>query len=126
MIGGLTGGLLATTFGPKKSLLYVQSLSIIGAISMGICKESSSYELLLIGRFLSGLSCGTFTALVPLYITEVQPYLLKLRHLNIDQISNFLGSTCPSSWGTWDSQPTGSHLWDLCEHDIRPWRDFWQ
>ena len=38
---------------------------------MGVCKPASSYELLLIGRFLSGLACGTFTGLVPLYVTEV-------------------------------------------------------
>lgn len=77
MIGGLTGGSLAHKFGPKKGLLYVQVLSLVGAICMGICKPASSYELLLIGRFLSGLSCGAFTGLVPLYITEIAPVHLR-------------------------------------------------
>ena len=44
---------------------------------MGVCKPASSYELLLIGRFLSGLACGTFTGLVPLYVTEVSPVRLR-------------------------------------------------
>jgi predicted MFS family arabinose efflux permease len=38
---------------------------------MGICKVAVSYELLLLGRLLSGLACGFFTGLVPLYVTEV-------------------------------------------------------
>lgn len=40
---------------------------------MGICKVSSSYELLVIGRFIIGVACGLFTGLVPLYITEIAP-----------------------------------------------------
>jgi hypothetical protein len=52
-------------------LLFFQILLISGAIAMGCCKPASSYELLLIGQLLSGVACGMFTGLVPLYVTEV-------------------------------------------------------
>jgi predicted MFS family arabinose efflux permease len=45
-----------------------------GAIAMGCSKVADSYELLLFGRFLSGLACGQFTVLVPLYISEVRTF----------------------------------------------------
>lgn len=73
MIGGLTGGPLANKVGRKQGIFYTQFLSIIGAILSGISKPASTYEVLIIGRFLIGIACGLFTGLVPLYITEVAP-----------------------------------------------------
>ena len=40
---------------------------------MGCCKVASSYELMLIGRTLVGISAGLFTGLSPLYIAEIAP-----------------------------------------------------
>ena len=73
MIGGLTGGPLANKVGRKQGIFLTQFLSIIGAILSGISKPASTYEVLIIGRFLIGIACGLFTGLVPLYITEVAP-----------------------------------------------------
>ena len=52
---------LSHRFGRRNGLLYTQVFSVAGAILMGICKVSDSYELLVIGRFLIGLACGLFT-----------------------------------------------------------------
>lgn len=76
-IGALSGGFLANKFGPKRSIIIVQVFSLSGALCMGICKEANSYELLMIGRFLSGMASGYFTVLVPLYISEVAPVKLR-------------------------------------------------
>ena len=73
MIGGLTGGPLANKVGRKQGIFLTQFLSIFGAILSGISKPASTYEVLIIGRFLIGIACGLFTGLVPLYITEVAP-----------------------------------------------------
>ena len=64
---------MANTFGRKKGLLYSQFLSIIGAILLLFSKTARNYEMIIIGRLLTGTACGLFTGLVPLFITEVLP-----------------------------------------------------
>ena len=73
MVGALSGGYVAEKFGRKKGLLYTQAFSLSGAVCMGCCKVASSYELMLIGRTLVGISAGLFTGLSPLYIAEIAP-----------------------------------------------------
>merc|ERR1712180_44860 len=62
LIGVISGGTIADKFGRKKGLLLAQGPSLIGSLFMGICKVTSSFELLFIGRVLFGISCGWFTA----------------------------------------------------------------
>ena len=52
MIGGLSGGWLATKVGRKQGLLYNQILSFTGAILSGCAKPADSYEMLIIGESL--------------------------------------------------------------------------
>ena len=73
LIGSLSGGYVADRFGRKLGILYTQVFSILGAILMGISKSTGSFELLMIGRFFVGISCGLFTGLSPLYINEISP-----------------------------------------------------
>ena len=73
MIGALSGGWVAEKFGRKRGLIYTQVFSIFGAALMGCCKYASSYEMLVIGRVLVGISAGLFTGLSPLYIAEIAP-----------------------------------------------------
>ena len=73
MIGALSGGWVAEKFGRKRGLLYTQVFSLLGAILMGCCKAASSYEMLLLGRILVGISAGLFTGLSPLYVAEIAP-----------------------------------------------------
>ena len=73
MIGALSGGWVAEKFGRKRGLLYTQVFSLLGAIFMGFCKLANSYEMMLIGRTLVGVSAGLFTGLSPLYVAEIAP-----------------------------------------------------
>ena len=73
MIGALSGGWVAEKFGRKRGLIYTQMFSLLGAVLMGFCKAASSYEMLLIGRTLVGISAGLFTGLSPLYVAEIAP-----------------------------------------------------
>ncbi|XP_059086366.1 glucose transporter type 1-like [Tigriopus californicus] len=73
MIGGLSGGWLADKFGRRQGLWYTQVFTIVGSILMGFCEMAGSYAMLFIGRFSIGISCGLFTGLAPLYISEVAP-----------------------------------------------------
>ena len=73
MVGALSGGWVAEKFGRKRGLIYTQLFSLLGAVFMGFCKSASSYEMLVIGRVLVGISAGLFTGLSPLYIAEIAP-----------------------------------------------------
>uniref|UniRef100_A0A8C9L526 Major facilitator superfamily (MFS) profile domain-containing protein n=1 Tax=Pavo cristatus TaxID=9049 RepID=A0A8C9L526_PAVCR len=67
-IGGLLGAsgsrYLTVKYGKKKCLLYNNVLMITAASIMGCSKMSQSFEMILIGRFLCGVSFST-----PLYST---------------------------------------------------------
>ena len=73
LIGSLSGGYVADKFGRKLGILYTQVFTILGGTLMGISKSTSSFEVLMIGRFLIGISCGLYTGLSPLYINEISP-----------------------------------------------------
>ena len=73
MIGALSAGRLGEKFGRRNALLYTQSFSIIGAILQGCCKYVSSFEMLLLGRLLAGISNGVFEGISTLYLVEIAP-----------------------------------------------------
>ena len=73
MIGALSAGRLGEKLGRRNALLYTQSFSIIGALLQGLCKYVSSYEMLLLGRLLAGVSNGVFEGISTLYLVEIAP-----------------------------------------------------
>ena len=73
MVGVLCASWIAEKSGRKMGLIYPQIISIIAALLMGCCKEFSSYEMLVIGRFLVGVGDGLITGIIPIYISEVAP-----------------------------------------------------
>ncbi|CAF3833594.1 unnamed protein product [Adineta steineri] len=77
MIGGLCGGFLTDRFGRKGGMLLNNIISFIACILMFISKPRNSYELLIIGRFLIGLSCGYGSSVAPTYINEISPRRLR-------------------------------------------------
>ena len=112
MIGSLSGSFLANKFGRKHGMLYAQVLTIFGASLMGCCKEFESYEMLLIGRFLVGLSSGIFTGLSPLYIVEVSPIKVRGAAGTINQLGVTLGMLSAMVLGN-KSVLGGSQLWPV-------------
>lgn len=77
MIGSFVAGYFASRFGRKKSMLWNNVLAIIGIAFMGCSKLSGFYELLIVGRFITGLNNGINTGLAPLYLTEIAPIPLR-------------------------------------------------
>ncbi|XP_078476055.1 solute carrier family 2, facilitated glucose transporter member 5-like isoform X3 [Lampetra planeri] len=61
-VGGLAGAILAgpmaQRLGRKCGLLANNAFAILASILMGVSDVSSSFELLIIGRFLIGVNCG--------------------------------------------------------------------
>ena len=96
MIGSLLGGYVADKFGRKRGLLYVQVFSVLGALLMGLSKSAGSFEMLVIGRLSTGVACGFFTALSPLYVSEIAPVKIRGQLGVINQVRNVQGDT--SKW----------------------------
>ena len=66
--------------------LFLQILSVLGALLMGFAKSANSFEMLVIGRFSIGLACGFFTGLAPLYVSEIAPVKIRGEIGTINQV----------------------------------------
>jgi SP family facilitated glucose transporter-like MFS transporter 1 len=64
MLGGFSGGIVANRFGRKGGLLLNNLLGIGGGVLMGITKSTYIYELLILGRFVIGINCGTLLKVI--------------------------------------------------------------
>ncbi|CAN9511930.1 unnamed protein product [Ophioblennius macclurei] len=80
-VGGIFGsfsvGLFVNRLGRRNSMLLANVLSFIAAALMGFSKMASSWEMLIIGRFVVGLYSGLSTGFVPMYVGEVSPTSLR-------------------------------------------------
>ncbi|KFQ43188.1 Solute carrier family 2, facilitated glucose transporter member 5, partial [Nestor notabilis] len=80
-IGGLLGSsgtrYLTVKYGRKKCLLCTNVLMITAASIMGCSKIARSFEMILIGRFLCGVSAGLCVPLHHQYVGEISPKKLR-------------------------------------------------
>lgn len=58
-------------------MLASNGLAFIAALFMGFSKMASSFEMLIIGRFIIGYYSGLTTGFVPMYVGEVSPTALR-------------------------------------------------
>ncbi|XP_001950963.1 solute carrier family 2, facilitated glucose transporter member 1 isoform X2 [Acyrthosiphon pisum] len=77
MVGGLSTGFVAEKFGRKGGLLVSNALVILSAALQGVSKMYSSYELIIIGRFIIGINSGLNAGLTPMYLAEISPMNLR-------------------------------------------------
>ncbi|TGZ57837.1 hypothetical protein CRM22_009813 [Opisthorchis felineus] len=81
LIGGLVGalgsGALANKFGRKTSILYMSFPCLAGCVMLMTSKIAHSFEMIISGRFLIGLACGVYTAIAPVYMSEISPASLR-------------------------------------------------
>lgn len=85
MIGSLAGSVLADKIGRKGALLLMGAIGIVAAILFVIAKECRMVELILVGRFLAGLTSGVTTGVMPMYLCELAPSNLRAA----------MGTLCP-------------------------------
>ncbi|KAL4216553.1 Solute carrier 2 [Mactra antiquata] len=71
MVGGLTAGWWADYFGRKFGMILNNIVGILACVLMFISRTTDAYELIIVGRFLVGISCGLFTGLTPMYLSEI-------------------------------------------------------
>ncbi|KAM9409900.1 solute carrier family 2, facilitated glucose transporter member 1 [Pholidichthys leucotaenia] len=94
-VGGIFGsfsvGLFVNRFGRRNSMLMANVLAVIAAVLMGFSKMASSWEMLIIGRFVVGLYSGLSTGFVPMYVGEVSPTALRGALGTLHQLGIVLG-----------------------------------
>ncbi|XP_067653601.1 solute carrier family 2, facilitated glucose transporter member 1-like [Haliotis asinina] len=70
-VGGLLAGLWADFFGRKKGSLINAVIGIGAAALLYFGRMAASYEMIIVGRLVVGLNCGLYTALAPIYLSEI-------------------------------------------------------
>nr|XP_055054382.1 solute carrier family 2, facilitated glucose transporter member 11b [Misgurnus anguillicaudatus] len=77
LVGASVGGMLAIRFGRKGTLLFNNTFSLLGALFMALSYATSTFELLIIGRFITGVNAGIGICVQPLYLGEIAPRALR-------------------------------------------------
>ncbi|XP_078268917.1 solute carrier family 2, facilitated glucose transporter member 5-like isoform X2 [Rhinoraja longicauda] len=80
-IGGLFGallvGLLISKFGQKSTLVYSTLLVFLAGLLMGLSRMLRSPEMVILGRFMTGIHSGISLSVVPMYLGEIAPKNLR-------------------------------------------------
>ncbi|XP_062310406.1 solute carrier family 2, facilitated glucose transporter member 11-like isoform X1 [Osmerus eperlanus] len=76
-VGASIGGTLAIRFGRKGTLLFNNLFALLAALFMGLSYPTGAFELLIVGRFLTGLNAGIGICTQPLYLGEIAPRALR-------------------------------------------------
>ena len=63
MIGAMVGGLVADKMGRKRGLIISQVVGLLGGVVMAVSEPLTSWEVLLVGRLVAGLTAGLNTVL---------------------------------------------------------------
>uniref|UniRef100_A0A3Q1APA5 Major facilitator superfamily (MFS) profile domain-containing protein n=1 Tax=Amphiprion ocellaris TaxID=80972 RepID=A0A3Q1APA5_AMPOC len=115
-VGGIFGsfsvGLFVNRLGRRNSMLMANILAFIAAILMGFSKMASSWEMLIIGRFVIGLYSGLSTGFVPMYVGEVSPTSLRGALGTLHQLGIVVGILIAQVFGL-ESIMGNSNLWPL-------------
>lgn len=88
MFGALANTTLADKIGRKRLLQWVAAVFTIATLA---CALSLNAWMLIISRFILGLSVGCASSLSPLYLNEVSPDVLQTQNVNKNAIAIVLG-----------------------------------
>ncbi|XP_078499158.1 solute carrier family 2, facilitated glucose transporter member 1-like isoform X2 [Lissotriton helveticus] len=112
MIGSFSVGLFVNRFGRRNSMLIANILAFAAAILMGFSKMASSFEMLILGRFVVGLYCGLTTGFVPMYVGEIAPTALRGALGTLHQLGVVIGILIAQIFGL-ESIMGNESLWPL-------------
>ncbi|XP_055350367.1 solute carrier family 2, facilitated glucose transporter member 1-like isoform X2 [Paramacrobiotus metropolitanus] len=77
LIGALSSGFFVSRFGRKGTLMMNLVTGFLAAALLGFPKLAYSFEMLIIGRFVTGLNSGINSGVPPMYFTEISPASLR-------------------------------------------------
>uniref|UniRef100_UPI00398E3787 solute carrier family 2, facilitated glucose transporter member 11-like n=1 Tax=Pristiophorus japonicus TaxID=55135 RepID=UPI00398E3787 len=90
LVGALLAGPLAITCGRRNSLLLSNIFVLVGALLMGLSRTAESFEMIIIGRFFSGINSGVVMKNNSMYLGECAPK--KIRGLVSLSIAPFIAA----------------------------------
>ncbi|ELK26299.1 Solute carrier family 2, facilitated glucose transporter member 11 [Myotis davidii] len=73
LFGALLAGPLAVMLGRKKSLLVNNVFVVAAAVLFGFSHRAGSFEMIMLGRLLMGVSAGVGMSIQPMYLGESAP-----------------------------------------------------
>ncbi|XP_056232880.1 solute carrier family 2, facilitated glucose transporter member 11b [Seriola aureovittata] len=73
LIGATISGTLSVKLGRKGTLMINNTFALVAALLMGLSYPTGLFELLIIGRFFTGLNAGIGICVQPLYLGEIAP-----------------------------------------------------
>lgn len=88
LLGALVSGTLADRFGRRKAIALTSILYMLGAALIAL---SRSYEMLLLGRFVTGLGVGIMSVAGPLYLAEISPPQYRGSFVSLFQLALTIG-----------------------------------
>lgn len=91
IVGSFFSGFFADVFGRKGGIYVTNSLVIITSILNGSSEYLRSHEILILSRFITGIYCGIFSGILPLYLNELPPRNLRGVTGGLNQLSIVLG-----------------------------------
>ncbi|XP_062038479.1 solute carrier family 2, facilitated glucose transporter member 11 isoform X2 [Lepus europaeus] len=77
LLGALLAGHLAVTLGRKRSLLVNDLCTVAAAVLFGFSRRAGSFEMIMLGRLLVGVSAGVSMNVQPMYLGESAPKELR-------------------------------------------------
>ncbi|XP_069835141.1 solute carrier family 2, facilitated glucose transporter member 9-like isoform X2 [Dendropsophus ebraccatus] len=77
MLGSLLVGVLVSRFGRKGTIIKSSPLVFIAGTLMGSSRILGSPEMVIIGRFITGIHSGISLSVVPMYLGEISPKNLR-------------------------------------------------
>jgi sugar porter (SP) family MFS transporter len=88
VIGVLVGGPVTDRMGRRPTMIIIAALYVVGALVSAL---SPSLPLIYVARFFLGLSVGSSSLVVPMYIAEIAPAHLRGRLVSFNQAAVALG-----------------------------------
>jgi len=77
MIGAMVGGFVAERVGRRRGVMASALIGVVGGVIAAISSPCLSWEVLLVGRLVVGLTAGLNTVVCPMYVAELAPVALR-------------------------------------------------
>ncbi len=78
-------------FHSKNALVYTNLLVLAAGVLNVISKYINAYETIMVGRFVTGIFCGFFTGILPIYLYEISPQSLRGLTGTMNQLNIVVG-----------------------------------